>query len=238
MFMIRPMNIDQHAASAHTTQTDPSGDRAAGCAHCSDVAAEMVERHRRMLMKMGEVGMDLIAAMQRRAKDDDHPETMDQLNLGFARVTRAVRLTMAYEARLLEDSEARRERIAAEAAKRQRHRAEEALWRRVDRRYDQVQHLAEAAIERKVEEGEIERSEAVSLYADLRERLEDEDFEYELENSSIEELLPRICRHLGIEPDPSVWRYAVWNDGNEEPDSEPSAQITGSGRDPPKRGSG
>jgi hypothetical protein len=198
----------------------------------------MVERHRRMLMKMGEVGMDLIAAMQRRAKDDDHPETMDQLNLGFSRVTRAVRLTMAYEARLLEDAEARRERIAAEAAKRQRHRAEEAQWRRTDARYDQVQHLAEAAIERKVEEGEIERSEAVSLYADLRERLEDEDFEYELENSSIEELLPRICRHLGIEPDPSVWRYAVWNDGNEEPDSEPSAQITGNGRDPPKRGSG
>jgi hypothetical protein len=235
------MNIDPHAAPAHTTQTDPEGDRAEGCAHCSDVAAEMVERHRRMLMKMGEVGMDLIAAMQRRANDDDHPETMDQLNLGFSRVTRAVRLTMAYEARLLEDAEARRERIAAEAARRQKQRerqAEEALWRRLDRRHDQVQHLAEAAIERKVEEGEIERSEAVSLYADLRERLDDEDFEYELETSSIEEILPRICRHLGIEPDPSVWRYAVWEDGIEEPDSDPPAQTTGSGRGPPKRGSG
>jgi hypothetical protein len=229
------MNIDQHAASAHTTQTGPHGDRAEGCAHCSDVAAEMIERHRRMLQKMGEVGMDLIAAMQRRANDDDHPETMDQLNLGFSRVTRAVRLTMAYEARLLEDAEARRERIAAEAAKRQRHRAEEAQWRRVDARYDQVQHLAEAAIERKVEEGEIERSEAVSLYADLRERLDDEDFEYELETSSIEELLPRICRHLGIEPDPSVWRGVVWKDGIA---FGPGAPITGSGRGPPKRGSG
>lgn len=84
-----------------------------------DPAAERAERHGAMLRELAEIGMRVARALAdrteaeaaARAAGDDAAPSGDS-ELGFARLSRAVRLTMALERKVAEDEAARLARAA------------------------------------------------------------------------------------------------------------------------------
>ena len=126
--------MNAHATLAETPSADPDLDRPTTCARslAEQLDAEIEAagaRHRAHLAEMAEIAMEMARLAHRRMVEQDAAiEAGDAAGaalrgdplLGFNRVTRVVRLTMAMEARMLE---ARRRRLlglederAAEAA--------------------------------------------------------------------------------------------------------------------------
>jgi hypothetical protein len=184
-----------------------------GRAHQDDWADE----HVRMLRELAELGMQLARAMARQALAQAEAGAAEapaaggpgrgDPGLGFARVARAVRLTLALEARTREGSIARRNAVASEAegpaaGAAARIRALLAPMVRGPREAE-VRRIARDIIE--AEGGE--RAEA--LMAELHERLDDDE-DYAEPDRPVGEALARICRDLGLTPDWSRWADQDW----------------------------
>jgi hypothetical protein len=172
--------------------TDPSRGRAEGCV-CGAAEAR-TERHLRTLEDLAEIGMDLARTVQRQAHEQAAAD-LDAAALGlvFSRIARAVRQTVALEARLAEDRQAE---TAAQLASRTQARA--------TRRRREVRAVVEQAIEADAAETDLE-----DLLLDLEERLVDYD-DADFADRPIGELVARICRDLGVAPDWSLWEDEDW----------------------------
>jgi hypothetical protein len=195
-----PMSSSPEATPAETAQ-----DRAAGCA-CRDGEAA---RRQRVLDELAEIGMDLARTTRRQAMDAAAPQPAGDVALAFSRIARAVRQTVALEARLDEDRHTRdrdtRHRIEAEQ---ERRRAVAQI--RVAVRKDDIRDAVEQAIETEARERgrevDVER-----LLADLDERLEDAEDDADFTGRPIGELIARICQDLGVTADPSLcWDDEDW----------------------------
>jgi hypothetical protein len=207
--MIRPMSIDPHAASAHTTQTGPRGVRAEECA-CRTEAAESAARDRRMLEELAGIGLGIARSLQVIAEAQaaqvvaeptQIPAGIDP-GLGFSRVSRAVRLTLALKVQLMEGAP-ERDRKEREAVQERKIAAA-----RKHRKKIEVARAVEMAIADDAERGEGGNPE--ELRADLRERLDEVDIDDDLGKLKISEIVERICRDLRIEPDWRLWREEAW----------------------------
>jgi hypothetical protein len=240
------MNRDQHAASAHTTHTGPIGARAEECA-CRTEFAESAARDRRMLEELAGIGLDIARslriiaeaqAVQAVAEPTQAPAGIDP-GLGFSRVSRAVRLTLALKAQLMEGAPERDRKEREEVQERKIAAA------RKRRRKIEVARAVEMAIADDVERGEGGNPE--ELRADLRERLDEADIDDDLGKLPISEIVERICRDLRIEPDWKLWREEAWfieerfvfdDDDDEAEDGEESeaeeAEPAAPGCDPPE----
>ncbi|MDB5464527.1 MAG: hypothetical protein JWP23_2916 [Phenylobacterium sp.] len=187
--------MDDTAPPTASMLTDPSQGRAGGCA-CGGAEAR-AERHLRMLQELAEIGMDLARSVQRQAHGQaatDHGAA--DLGLVFSRIARAVRQTVALEAKLAEDRQkTQAERAPLTVADR---------WRSA-RRKRQVKEIVAEAIGSEVGEFDVER-----LFDDLDERLADGDEEADFAERPIGELVARICRDLGVTPDWSLWHDDDW----------------------------
>ncbi|HEX3363697.1 hypothetical protein [Phenylobacterium sp.] len=173
-----------------------------------------------MLAELAEIGMDLAREVGRQALDQsaEAPSAAD-LALTFSRVARAVRQTVAPEARLAEDSRKdRAERAALSVADR---------WRSA-RRKRQVREIVGEVIEVEAD-GDYD---ADRLLAERDERLEDGDEEADFADRPIGELVARICRDLNIIPDWSLFEDADWaiEEARARPPGSPfAAESSGSG---------
>jgi hypothetical protein len=163
-----------------------------------DPAAARTERHLAMLAELGEIGMDLAREVRRQALDQtgEAPSAAD-LALTFSRIARAVRQTVALEAKLAEERQKadadHLRRLAQEASARGRRRKK----------------LIEDAVERAIE-AEAHGETAEALLDDLYERLQDPRDDADYADRPIGELIARICKALGVTPDPSVWEDEDW----------------------------
>jgi hypothetical protein len=163
------------------------------------------ERHLRLLQELAELGMDIARAVRAEAvepapapEDDAAPSRFGaDLGLVFARIARAVRQTLALEARVAADGRQAQERRQAEEVRR---RAEQ---RRKDVRSYVAQAIEAEAAERKTPDHQVER-----LLDDLDERLDD--YEDALQEAPIGALVARICKDLGVTPDWSLWDDQDW----------------------------
>lgn len=160
-----------------------------------------------MLAELAEIGMRLAREVERQALAADPPRdalpdrgrsddigadrARADLGLVFARIARAVRQTVALEARLASDADVRA--AIGTAAQASRAAAEHKRTRQLK---DQVRRLAEEAIG-----AEADGHEAENLRYDLDERLEDPAIEAELGCRPIGVIFAGICRDLGITPD-------------------------------------
>jgi hypothetical protein len=172
--------------------TDPSWDRADGCV-CGAAEAR-TERHLRILEDLAEIGMDLARTVQRQAHEQAAAGSgAADLGLVFSRIARAVRQTVALEARLAED---RQTKTAAQIARQSHARA--------TRRRRDVQVVVEQAIEADAADSDVE-----DLLLDLEERLVDYD-DTDFSDRPVGELVARICRDLGVTPDWSLWDDEDW----------------------------
>lgn len=134
----------------------------------------------------------------------------------FSRVARAVRQTVALEARLAEGSTSRQAQ-KAELTISER-------WRSA-RRKRQVETLVEAVIEAAVKDDD----DYNQLIADAAERLADDDEEADFADRPIGELVARICRDLGVTPDWSLFEDDDWaiEEARTRPRGSPFAKGSG-----------
>ena len=169
-----------------------------------------------MLAELAEIGMNLARALQRRVEAETDPPAdkpapaagRDPAD-GFQRLSRAVRLTLALEARM---GEALRALIAGEVAAAETRkvdtarRADEAkTWsRRVTRANvcDLVAHAIAA---------EIEAGEALwDCHEAMEERLADDEAYEDFTERPLRENVERLCADLGLTPDWSLWTDDGW----------------------------
>ena len=83
-----------------------------------ETAADMQERHARLLGRLAELGMALAEDLHARALSADTPQEAETLASGFHKLSRSVRQSLALEARLRRDAERvrREEEAKTEAA--------------------------------------------------------------------------------------------------------------------------
>lgn len=187
--------------SADPVETGPSA---------LDRAHAVTQRQIDVLSELSEMGLEIARGVKQRALEpaEDSPKAQADWCQVFARVARAVRVTLALQSKLLkelvniEDARAGRAKLRQADTARERHSAERL---RVFERHDQVDTLIGRAI--RAEYSDRERVERLADAA--RERLMEEDDE-DLLDRPIGELVERICKDLGLTPDWAAWAAEPW----------------------------
>jgi hypothetical protein len=180
-------------------------------------------RQLRALEELAAIGMELARALrdqvvaatavQASEPEDGEPNSGaasgavsgETVALAFSRIARAVRQTLALEARLADEDRAGE---AEARARREAERQDQGMARlRFMVRAAAVQEAVEEAIEAdcgpdREDGGDAERAER--LLADLDERLEDADDSY-FDQLSTSRAAARICRELGVAFDADLW---------------------------------
>jgi hypothetical protein len=174
-----------------------------------------------MLGRLAEAGLNVALAIERQAMAaaDEGPEpaasgaptfqvVQGDLALAYGRAARAVRLTLALQARLIKDLQALDEGEVREQAQQGCERQ-----KRQDARKARVERIVERVIKAEItDEDEIYR-----LTQQTYERLDDEGVYGDLLARPVSEIIARICRDLGLSPDWSRLAQEAW--AQEEIDS-------------------
>ncbi|QUD89899.1 hypothetical protein [Phenylobacterium montanum] len=181
-----------------------------------DPAQTRALRHGLILQRLVEVGMTLLGAVEREALARAEaveaamiagrtlpPPSPQDPGLSFSRISRAVRLTLALEARVAEGQVA--QPVAAEPPPPRPICAEEEA--RMERIAERKAH-AQEAVEKLIDAAPA--GEAEALHNALAERLEDAPDEAEFERAPVSRLIERICADLGVEPDWDLWEDEPW----------------------------
>jgi hypothetical protein len=198
MVMLNPASAPQDPDSPAADETpDPSVLRA--------------ERRLRLLEELTEIGMELTRALRPSAAEAREDLSDDKAQAkgrdpadAFARLSRAVRLTLALEART--DQELRdlkagivrvRENEHAKAAEHAEHAAH------IDRltRKAEVSYLVANIAEAEIGDGD----EWENLCAALEERLEEDAAYEDCDKWPLRETVERLCKDLALSPDWSRW---------------------------------
>ena len=177
------------AAPPTPEPADPGADPGA------EAARQRTDRHLKMLAELAELGMELLRAVQERAITQTAEaaaglpaEPGPDAVLQFTRVARAVRETVALEARLAEGREKRHEKRRAAQA-REAAPAEE----RTENRKTQILDGVLKAIIANGGDG------PENWVSELEEKLEDD--AEDPDQGDVAEVIVQICRDLGIDPD-------------------------------------
>ena len=184
--------MTEHAATRSPT---PSSD-APTCGALA-LARPLIERQLQVLGELAEVGLEVARAIARQANGTS-AETVVQgdLALAYARVSRAVRLTIALQSKLIEDLQAL-ERDTAMQSLRAEADVEHAQW--------SVDHNHKARIEcvvRRVIKAEHADEETYGeMIGETGERLDDDTLYRDVLTRPISEVVALICRDLGLSPD-------------------------------------
>jgi hypothetical protein len=185
--------------------SDPSQGRPEDCP-----GEERTERHLRLLRELADIGMEMARAVRAQAVTQAAERDVNaaapvaaarfagaDLGLVFSRIARAVRQTLALEARLAEEGLKARAEHAAR-------RAGEARARAAQRKRE-VRNCVSDAIQVDAPPGDVE-----ALLDELDERLGDPDYAGDFADRPIGELIASICRDLGITPDWGLWEDEDW----------------------------
>jgi hypothetical protein len=178
-----------------------------------------VERRLRMLDDLAEMAMKLASRVTERALAEDAASTKaaagdtppDFAADDLAKLSRAVRLTLDLAGRLEETlARLRAGEISVRAARRQEHegRVSRARMQRGAATRDKVAQQVAMVI---LSESESER-ESSDLLEALEERLNDDVAYIDVEEKPLREVVERLCRDLGLEPDWSRWTDDGWLD--------------------------
>ncbi|CAN7515814.1 hypothetical protein LJR225_003708 [Phenylobacterium sp. LjRoot225] len=188
-------------------------------ARAAETARALIERQLWVLGRLAEAGLNVALAIERQAMaaadegsgpEDSTPETVrpqpvqvvqGDLALAYGRAARAVRLTLALQARVIKDLQALdecegRRQSGARAARQQLEAARKARVERIVERVIKAE-LADA--------DEVDR-----LADEAYERLDDDDIYGDLMARPVSETIARICRDLGLSPDWSRLAEEAW----------------------------
>jgi len=222
----------------------------------------VLERQLAVLGRLAEAGLNIALAVERRATEAPAaeadaaeaapgapPAAGGDVALAYARVARAVRLTVALQGRVVKElqgldeaAQRRRLREAAEAG-RARQEAEAQRKARVER-----------IVERLIRAEAADEAEGERLADEAYERLEDDDIYGELAARPLSETIARICADLGLSPDWTRLAEEAWAQEElaggaagaplmqvrwlDPPGPEPDGDAAGAQDPPPKGGGG
>jgi len=186
-------------------------DACATAEEAPDPSIVCAERRLRMLQELSEIGMELARRLKLRAEADDTATGKDPA-AAFAPLSRAIRLTLALEARTcqeLSDLKAgvvhAREEERAKAAK----RAEAAEYDAARARELKVWKCVAAVADAEIDDGEAYGD----LFEALDERLTDDEAYEDYDELPLRETVERLCKDLGLDPDWSRWDGEGWEAG-------------------------
>jgi hypothetical protein len=182
-----------------TQDPDPNPDGAEIFAQSPDRAAERFA----MLRELADIGMEIARALQSEVRaraetavEDEAPQSVAELGLAFSRVSRAVRQTLALEARL-EDERLDREQ-AAKVAEDAQSRSNSEMSEAGARVKAKLLRLLYPDHERdhQWDDEDVE---------DLSDEPDDERGEGFVSDRPAADVVAGVCGDLGIEPDLSLW---------------------------------
>ncbi len=182
----------------------------------ADPGRGLIERQLWILGRLAEAGLNIALAIERQATRGEAtgtegappeavPVAKGDLALAYGRAARAVRLTIALQARLLKELQALDEgaarKFAAEAAKpdRDRQTAQAARKARVER-----------IVERLIRAEARDEAEGDRLTDEAYERLEHDDIYGDLLRKPVSEIIALVCQDLGLAPDWSRLAQEAW----------------------------
>ena len=166
----------------------------------------LIERQLWVLGRLAEAGLNLALAIERQGTAQDAAETTaSDVALAYGRVSRAVRLTLALQAKVVQDLQALDE-VAARRLDGDRAKAERERQSLAQQRKDRVQRIVERVIEAEAPcETEVDR-----LADEAAERLEHDDIYGDLTTRPVGEIIALVCRDLGLSPDWSRLAEEAW----------------------------
>jgi hypothetical protein len=169
-------------------------------------ARPLHEEHIALLGRLAHMGMGLAETIERQVKtaDAEGEPVSERAPIDFARVARAVRLTLMLRARLIKDLEDRDRAVAQGAA----WAATNVRFERDDLANDRkarVTRIVERIAGRQYDDAEtIER-----LIWETGERLDGDDLYGHVLDRPVSELIDMLCRDMGLDPDwPSLAQEA------------------------------
>lgn len=167
-------------------------------------ARAVAQRQLEMLGRLAEIGLSIAAALEQQVTAQDGPP-VGEAALAYARVSRAVRLSVALQASVLEALQAL-DRAAGSRLYEQRCNAEREQQRRARAHRDRVDRVLGRVIDAEAtSEAEGER-----LAGEAHERLERDDIYGDLAEHSVSEIIDRVCRDLGLAPDWGALAEEAW----------------------------
>jgi hypothetical protein len=166
-----------------------------------------------LLRELAEIGMKLARVLEPgapAAADDEtgRSKSRDPAE-AFARLSRAIRLTLTLEAKTdeaLRDLKAGVVRKRKKEAKRAARRHEAAAAKEAEEREVKVRELVAEAAEAEIPDA----YEFAGRYFALRERLDEDSAYKDLSERPLREIVERLCKDLMISPDWSRWDGEGW----------------------------
>jgi hypothetical protein len=189
-------------AAADTSAPEPQADaREAAEAE----ARAVVQRQLQVLGRLAEIGLSIAAALEQQVTGEGAKAVASDVALAYARVSRAVRLSLALQSSVLEALQAL-DRAAGSRRYEQRCNAERDRQRRASAHRDRVDRVLDRVIEAEAaSEAEGER-----LAGEAQERLERDDIYGDLAEKSVSEIIELVCRDLGLSPDWASLAEEAW----------------------------
>jgi len=177
-------------------------------------AADMTERHGRILAELAEIGLTIARDLQAQALQAETPEAKAQAVAAFPRVARAVRQSLALEAKLQRDARREANEVRGEAAR--------DLGLRLRRRKALVRTYMQRAIANDTPDDD---DRIHMRLEDLRDRLDDDLLDAAFAERPVEDILADLHIELGLQlPDFGL------DEPDEAPDPDDGADHDG---DPP-----
>jgi hypothetical protein len=165
----------------------------------------MLEQQLALLGRLAEAGLEIAVALERQAKGETEVDVArGDIALAYARVARAVRLTIALQTKLIAD-------FNAFGMDEVRARSQEARCAESDRQdLDKTRKVAVKRVMARVICAEAEDQETADrLFKEVGERLNDPTLCGDL-NRPFSEIVAGICRDLGLSPDWAVLSQEAW----------------------------
>ncbi len=202
-----------HDAPRPFAETVPS------CACCAG-EAERLARRLAVLRDLTEAGMEIVATLRVEAQVQAQAQTQalsrgeaepggracGDLALTFSRVARAVRQTLALEARLVRDHQDDARAAPRPAEARPPARSSAVLQpERLGRHYE-----ISRVIDHTIESGIADVGESERLFDAMTERLEDLADRPDFMDRPVGAVIAEICHALGLKPDWSLWADEAW----------------------------
>ncbi|HVY33958.1 MAG TPA: hypothetical protein VG960_06010 [Caulobacteraceae bacterium] len=179
-----------------------------------DLARALLERQLWVLGQLAEGGLEIARAIERRATSDESPDAvLDAAPMAYARVSRAVRMTILLQSKLIADLQTLEVKGAQAAANANSLLGTQRVGLECDQKDRIGRIIARIAGADGADEDEVER-----LAEEAAERLDQDDLYGDVLTRPVSELVAQICKDLGLEPNwpqlaEEAWAKADLNTG-------------------------
>ena len=165
----------------------------------ADWARPLLERQLWVLGQLAEGGLQVARAIERQATgagSGDGGPNLNDLALAYARVARAVRMTLLLQSRLIQDAQTA-DKLKAHTAHCAKVRQEAQRPLLEDERKARVERIVG-----RIAQGEHDDAETVErIVEEAAERLDQDDIYGDVLSKPVSEIVARICEDLGLDPD-------------------------------------